>query len=43
MEKKRRERINNSLDELKLLILGAMKKDVSWFSFIANYNFNDNS
>ena len=29
MEKKRRERINNSLDELKLLILGAMKKDVS--------------
>ncbi|XP_065051062.1 uncharacterized protein LOC135680795 [Rhopilema esculentum] len=32
MEKKRRERINNSLDELKLLILGAMKKDASYYS-----------
>jgi len=32
MEKKRRERINNSLDELKLMILGAIKKDASYYS-----------
>lgn len=29
MEKKRRARINNCLNELKTLILDAMKKDVS--------------
>lgn len=29
MEKRRRARINNSLNELKTLILDAMKKDVS--------------
>lgn len=29
MEKKRRARINNCLNELKALILDAMKKDVS--------------
>eukprot|EP00794_Sanderia_malayensis_P016950 gene16950-18657_t len=32
MERKRRERINNSLDELKSLVLGAMKKDASYYS-----------
>ena len=30
MEKRRRARINQCLDELKALILEAMKKDVSW-------------
>ena len=36
MEKKRRERINNSLNELKSLILGAMKKDVSGYYIICH-------
>lgn len=30
MEKRRRARINNCLNELKTLILDAMKKDVSY-------------
>ena len=34
MEKRRRARINSCLDELKSLILEAMKKDVSIFSLI---------
>lgn len=33
MEKKRRARINHCLNELKTLILEAMKKDVSDFNF----------
>lgn len=34
MEKKRRARINNCLNELKTLILEALKKDVSIYSFL---------
>lgn len=34
MEKKRRARINHCLNELKTLILEAMKKDVSWNLFL---------
>lgn len=30
MEKRRRARINESLGQLKTLILDALKKDVSW-------------
>lgn len=39
MEKRRRARINNCLNDLKTLILDAMKKDVSIrsFSFISKY------
>ena len=33
MEKKRRARINNSLNELKVLILDALNKDVSFHPF----------
>lgn len=38
MEKRRRARINNCLNELKTLILDAMKKDVSVivFSLVGN-------
>lgn len=36
MEKRRRARINNCLNELKTLILDAMKKDVSVSSFLAS-------
>lgn len=35
MEKKRRARINHCLNELKTLILEAMKKDVSFYFIIA--------
>lgn len=35
MEKRRRARINNCLNELKTLILDAMKKDVSIFNIIS--------
>lgn len=31
MEKRRRERINKSLNELKAILLAAMRKDVSFF------------
>lgn len=34
MEKRRRARINNCLNELKTLILDAMKKDVSTYILI---------
>lgn len=36
MEKRRRARINHCLNELKMLILEAMKKDVS--AFVLNCN-----
>lgn len=49
MEKRRRARINNCLNELKSLILDAMKKDVSWTFIITKEivrefedNFNNN-
>lgn len=44
MEKRRRARINNCLNELKTLILDAMKKDVSiWFeAFICVNKFFEN-
>lgn len=37
MEKRRRARINNCLNELKTLILDAMKKDVSIFYFLFEF------
>lgn len=40
MEKKRRARINHCLNELKTLILEAMKKDVSDFNAFFVYSFH---
>lgn len=37
MEKRRRARINNCLNDLKTLILDAMKKDVSIFTLLIVY------
>ena len=34
MEKRRRQRINNCLQQLKSLVLQAMKKDVSIWNFV---------
>ena len=39
MEKRRRARINSSLNELKSLILEAMKKDVSSVFSLFNFDF----
>ncbi len=39
MEKRRRARINHSLNELKTLILDAMKKDVSFLEIILPISF----
>lgn len=39
MEKRRRARINESLGQLKTLILDALKKDVSTESPIDSYNY----
>ena len=38
MEKRRRERINKSLNELKTILLAAMRKDVSFLIFFFNLN-----
>lgn len=41
MEKRRRARINESLGQLKTLILDALKKDVSIFFSLSSTNVND--
>ena len=41
MEKRRRERINKSLNELKTILLAAMRKDVSFLIFFFKYHLND--
>lgn len=42
MEKRRRARINNSLNDLKTLVLESMKKDVSIITYLLYHIFYGN-